>query len=98
MNRTNRCYLVLHHFQAIVLFAVVAVAAGRALLPNQGADAVAETVRQDSAVNVDNFQYAYQTSNGINAQEQGQLKQIGKEAGIATQGGKSLIKKNNQME
>lgn len=73
-------------FQAIIFFAVVACAAARALLPNQSADAQAETVRQDSAVNVDNFQYVYQTSNGIAAQEQGQLKQIGKEAGIATQG------------
>lgn len=39
---------------------MVAVAAGRAIVPGAG-DALAETVRQDTAVNVDNFQYVYQT-------------------------------------
>lgn len=55
-------------FKGIAFFAVIAVAAGRALLPNQSADAQAETVRQDASVNVDNFQYVYQTSNGIVSQ------------------------------
>lgn len=73
------------YFQAIAFFAIIAVASA-ALLPSQSADGQAQTLRQDAAVNPESFQYVYQTSNGINAQEQGQLKQIGKEAGIATQG------------
>lgn len=62
------------------MFAIIAVAAA------QSPDALAQVLRSDSTVNTDSFQYAYETSNGISAQEQGQLKQIGAEAGIATQG------------
>lgn len=62
------------------MFAVFAVAAA------QSPDAQAEVLRSDSSVNVDSFSYAYETSNGISAQEQGQLKQVGAEVGIATQG------------
>ncbi|XP_055319515.1 uncharacterized protein LOC129577077 [Sitodiplosis mosellana] len=51
-----------------------------------GSEASAQTLRSDAVVNPDSFQYAYETSNGISGQEQGQLKQIGSEAGIATQG------------
>lgn len=51
-----------------------------------GPDASAQVVRSDAVVNPDSFQYAYETSNGIAGQEQGQLKQVGSEAGIATQG------------
>ncbi|XP_055320734.1 cuticle protein CP14.6-like [Sitodiplosis mosellana] len=67
-------------FVAIALFAVVAVAYA------QHPDAHAETVRNDATVNVDSYNYAYETSNGIAAKEQGQLKQIGSESGIAAQG------------
>lgn len=109
------------NIQAIVLFAIVAVAAAGILPGHSGAgpDATAETLRSDSAVNADSFQYSYETSNGIRgkcsgvewsvlhsfvqsiniyiirncsfvlkliAQEAGQLKQIGAEQGIATQG------------
>lgn len=72
-------------FQAIAFLAIVAVASA-AVLPGQHADAVAETLRADSVVNPDSFQYAYETSNGIAAKEAGQLKQIGTESGIVTQG------------
>lgn len=43
-------------------------------------------LRSDSVVNPDSFQYAYETSNGISGQEVGQLKQIGQEAAIVSQG------------
>lgn len=69
-----------HLFQAIAFFAVVAVAYG------QHPDAQAETLRRESVVNPDSFNYAYETSNGIAAKEQGQVKQIGAESGIAAQG------------
>lgn len=49
-------------------------------------DAKADTLRSDSAVNPDSFQYSYETSNGIKAQEAGQLKQIDKETAIVTHG------------
>jgi len=52
----------------------------------QGAEAGAQILRSESVVNPDSFQYAYETSNGIAANEQGQLKQIGRDAAIATQG------------
>ncbi|XP_055320733.1 larval cuticle protein 65Ag1-like [Sitodiplosis mosellana] len=67
-------------FVAIAFFAVVAVAYA------QHPDAQAETLRNEAVVNTDSFNYAYETSNGIAAKEQGQLKQIGSESGIAAQG------------
>lgn len=51
-----------------------------------GPDAQAQILRSDIEVNPDSFQYAYQTSNGIAAEEVGQSKQIGQEAPIVTQG------------
>lgn len=74
--------------QAIAFFALIAVSAA-ALLPHQpqpSADAQAQVLRSESAVNPDSFEYAYETSNGISAQEAGQLKQVGQEAAIAAQG------------
>lgn len=53
---------------------------------NAGPDAQAQVLRSDSVVNPDSFQYAYETSNGISGQEAGQLKQIGQEAAIVSQG------------
>lgn len=55
-------------------------------VPAPSSDAQAETLRFDSAVNPDSFQYAYETSNGIKAQEAGQLKQIENEQSIVAQG------------
>lgn len=66
--------------QAIALFAVIAVAYA------QSPDATAETLRNEAVVNPDSFNYAYETSNGINAKSEGQLKQIGGEQGITAQG------------
>ncbi|XP_073966215.1 larval cuticle protein LCP-17-like isoform X2 [Choristoneura fumiferana] len=51
----------------------------------KSADAGAQIVRQDVDVAPDQYQYAYETSNGISADEQGQLKGTG-EAAISAQG------------
>lgn len=56
-----------------------------------GAEAQAQILRNDQEVNPDSFQYAYETSNGIRAQEAGQLKQIGRDAAIVTQGSYSYV-------
>lgn len=53
---------------------------------HQTPDATAQVLRNDQVVNPDSFQYAYETSNGIQAQESGQLRQIGRDAAIVAQG------------
>ncbi|XP_031637041.1 flexible cuticle protein 12-like [Contarinia nasturtii] len=78
---------------AIVMFALIAVGSA-AILP--GGDASAETLRNDATVGIDSFQYAYETSNGIKAEEQGQLKTIGTEQAIVTQGLYSWISPDGQ--
>ncbi|XP_031640902.1 larval cuticle protein 65Ag1-like [Contarinia nasturtii] len=86
---------------AIVMFALIAVGSA-ALLPvppapaAQSADATAQTLRNDAKVEADGFQYAYETSNGIKAEEQGQLKTIGKEQAIVTQGSFSWVAPDGQ--
>lgn len=55
-------------------------------VPN--ADNQAQVLRSDSVVNPDSFQYSYETSNGIVANEEGQLKQFtDDESAIVSQGG-----------
>lgn len=71
----------------IVFVACIAVASAAAVAPASSADAQAETLRSESVVNADSFQYAFETSNGIKAQSAGQLKQIGDESSIIAQGG-----------
>lgn len=68
----------------IVFVACIAVVFAAA--PASTGDAQAETLRSESVVNADSFQYAYETSNGIKAQSAGQLKQVGDESSIITQG------------
>lgn len=51
-----------------------------------GTESAATSLRESSVVNPDSFQYAFETSNGISAQEAGQLKQVGAEAAVAAQG------------
>ncbi|XP_055320732.1 larval cuticle protein 65Ag1-like [Sitodiplosis mosellana] len=70
---------------AIAFFALIAVATA-ALLPAASSDSQATVLRSNAVVNPDSYSYAYETSNGIAAKEQGQLKQIGSESGIAAQG------------
>lgn len=62
------------------MFAIIAVASAAS------DDAHAETLKSQSVADKDSFNYAYETSNGIFAKSQGQVKQIGSESGIATQG------------
>ncbi|XP_031640900.1 cuticle protein CP14.6-like [Contarinia nasturtii] len=71
----------------VVLFAVVAVA----LAAPQSQDQSAETLRFDSAVNPESYNYAYETSNQIKASESGQIKQVGSESAITAQGEYSYI-------
>lgn len=56
---------------------------------SQSADATAETLKSVSDVGPESYSYEYETSNGIKANENGELKQIGEEKGIAAQGGYS---------
>lgn len=45
---------------------------------SSGPDAEAQILRQDADVDVESYNYAYETSNGIAAQEAGQLKNAGR--------------------
>lgn len=51
----------------------------------------AQILRSESESNPDSFAYSFETSNGIQAQEAGQLRQIGRDAAIVTQGSYSYI-------
>lgn len=51
-----------------------------------GSEAYAQVLRSESVVNPESFKYSYETSNGIQGQEAGHLKQVGPQAAIATQG------------
>lgn len=63
-------------------------AAAAAPRAQQSGDAGAETVKSVSDVGPESFSYEYETSNGIKANANGELKQIGEEKGISAQGGK----------
>lgn len=81
-----------------VILALIAVAAGAPQVAeprashasaSQSADATAETLKSVSDVGPESFSYEYETSNGIKANANGELRQIGEEKGIAAQGGYS---------
>lgn len=60
------------------------------VVPN--VDTQAQVLRSESVVNPDSFQYAYETSNGIVANEEGHLKQFtDEESAIVSQGGYRYI-------
>lgn len=66
------------------IFAVFLVVAGAYA---QHPDMHAEVVRSEAVVNQDNFNYAYETSNGIVGSAAGELKQFGKdESGVVSHG------------
>ncbi|KAK7867373.1 hypothetical protein R5R35_008917 [Gryllus longicercus] len=66
----------------VALACLVALAAARPQKPSD-----IQIVRLDSDVGFDGtFQYAYETSDGTQAQQEGRLKQIGAEAGEAVSG------------
>lgn len=56
----------------------------------------ATILRQDLEVNVDNYHHAYETDNGIKAEEQGALKKIGEEEAITATGGFSYKAPNGE--
>ncbi|XP_035914195.1 flexible cuticle protein 12-like [Anopheles stephensi] len=50
-------------------------------------DQNAETLKYDSNINgVDGYSYQYETSNGISAQEAGELKNVGEASALAVRG------------
>ncbi|XP_011563889.2 larval cuticle protein LCP-17 [Plutella xylostella] len=63
----------------IVILAVAAVAHADVSHLVRGGEADAQIVKQDADVAPDQYQYAYETSNGIAAQESGVLKNAGRE-------------------
>lgn len=70
----------------IAFVACIAVASAAGVASSASADAQAETLRSESVVNTDSYQYSYETSNGIKAQSAGQLKPVDKESAIVQQG------------
>lgn len=54
-------------------------------------DASAETLKSVADVGPESYQWEYETSNQIKANEQGQLKEVGTERAIAAQGAFSYI-------
>lgn len=71
--------------------AAVALAAPQGPAQSQNPDAAAETLKSVSDVGPESYSWEYETSNQIKANEQGQLKQVGAESGIAAQGAFSYI-------
>ncbi|XP_063363922.1 larval cuticle protein LCP-17-like [Cydia amplana] len=54
--------------------------------PSGGPDAQAEVLVQSSDVRPDGYESSFQTSNGISAQESGQLKKVGAEEALVVSG------------
>ncbi|XP_045773422.1 flexible cuticle protein 12-like [Maniola jurtina] len=70
----------------LAILALVAVAAAD-VSQLRSADNAAVILKQDADVFPDQYQYVYETSNGINAQERGVLTNVGREdEGIAAEG------------
>ncbi|KAM3962630.1 cuticular protein RR-1 motif 3 [Aphomia sociella] len=63
----------------VAILALVAVAAADVSHLARGPEADAQILKQEADVLPDNYNYAYETSNGIAAQERGQLKNVGRE-------------------
>lgn len=80
------------HLQ-VVFFALAAVvlAAPQQQQASQNPDATAETLRSNADVGPESYQWEYETSNQIKANEQGSLKEIGTDKAIAAQGAFSYI-------
>ncbi|XP_059053500.1 larval cuticle protein LCP-17-like [Achroia grisella] len=85
---THRLLTLTHKMKSFVaILALVAVAAADVSHLVRSPEADAQTLRQDADVLPDSYNYAYETSNGISAQESGQLKNAGREdAAIEVQG------------
>lgn len=77
----------------MIVVAAAAPQAPQAQAPaqSQNPDASAETLKSASDVGPESYQWEYETSNQIKANEAGQLKEIGTEKGIAAQGAFSYV-------
>ncbi|XP_053672588.1 cuticle protein CP14.6-like [Anopheles nili] len=60
-------------------------------------DQNAETLRFDSNVEVNGYNYQYETSNGISAQEAGELKNVGDSAALAVRGSYTYTAADGQV-
>lgn len=79
------------------MFAFVAcIAVASAASVASSSDAQAETLRMESVVDAESFEYKFETSNGIKAQSAGQLKPIDKEAAVVHQGEYSYVAPDGQ--
>ncbi|XP_053609603.1 larval cuticle protein 65Ag1-like isoform X2 [Plodia interpunctella] len=85
----------------VAILALVAVAAAdvsHLARVNSGADQDAQILRQEADVAPESYNYAYETSNGIAAQEAGQLKNAGQEnEAISVQGSNSFTAPDGQQ-
>ncbi|XP_026492225.1 cuticle protein CP14.6-like [Vanessa tameamea] len=80
----------------VAILALVAVAAADVSLLTK--DAAAEIVQQDADVFPDQYQYSFQTSNGISAQESGIVKNPGREdEALEVQGSNSYTGNDGQV-
>lgn len=76
---------------AVAFAAPQAPQAPHALHAGANPDATAETLKSVADVGPESYQWEYETSNQIKANEQGQLKEVGTERAIAAQGAFSYI-------
>uniref|UniRef100_A0AAG5DF40 Uncharacterized protein n=1 Tax=Anopheles atroparvus TaxID=41427 RepID=A0AAG5DF40_ANOAO len=60
-------------------------------------DGKAETLKFDNVINPDSYNYAYETSNGIQAQEAGELKNLGDTSGLTVRGSYSYTADDGQV-
>ncbi|KAH9636002.1 hypothetical protein HF086_005854 [Spodoptera exigua] len=95
----HRLLTLTHKMKSFVaLLAVVAVVAADVSHLARNPEADAQIVRQDADVLPDQYKYAYETSNGIVAEEAGVLKNVGTEGeAISVQGSNSYTAPNGQV-
>uniref|UniRef100_A0A182LTQ4 Uncharacterized protein n=1 Tax=Anopheles culicifacies TaxID=139723 RepID=A0A182LTQ4_9DIPT len=79
---------------ALVFVALCVVVAVAVPVPDQNA----ETLKYDNSVNgVDGYSYQYETSNGISAQEAGELKNVGETSALAVRGSFTFTAADGQV-
>ena len=83
--------------KAFIVLALVAVAAADVSHIVRSPEADAQIVKQSADVLPDKFQYVYETSNGIAAQESGVLNNVGREdEAISVEGSSSYTAPDGQ--
>ncbi|XP_053661565.1 flexible cuticle protein 12-like [Anopheles marshallii] len=79
---------------ALVLVALCVAVAVAVPVPDQKA----ETLKYDNSINgVDGYSYQYETSNGISAQEAGELKTVGEASALAVRGSFTFTAADGQV-